>query len=121
MTSQRPPGNVAALKTAVPGPSSMDEKRRHKRSASPQVTLTFLGIDHVAVNWSLGGVLVEDPRHLDLAIGTKVEGVATVRGYEGRIRFSAELVRRDKRTEEIAFRFLEPSRALLDALSRVAD
>ncbi len=121
MASQRSPGTVSALKTAVPGPSPTDEKRRHKRSASPQVTLTFLGVDHVAVNWSLGGILVEDPRHLDLAIGTKVEGVVSVRGYEGRFRFSAELVRRDKRTQEIAFRFLEPSRALLDALTRVAD
>ncbi|MGH7091781.1 MAG: hypothetical protein ACREFQ_23065 [Stellaceae bacterium] len=103
----------------VPGPSS-GERRRSKRHTSQQVVLTFLGIDHVALNWSMGGVLVAEHYHPALALGTAVSGVLTIRGLEGRFRFAAELVRRDARTKELAFRFVNPSRALLDALTRVS-
>ena len=120
MEAHRSQGNVSALKAAVPGPSPPGEKRSNKRFVSQQIKLTFLGVDHVAVNWSLGGVLVDD-RHPHLALGTSVSGVMTVRGCEGRFRFSAELVRRDERTKELAFRFVSPSRALLDVLTRITE
>jgi hypothetical protein len=118
MEAHRSQNNIAAFKAAVPGPSEADEKRSNKRFLSQQIKLTFLGVDHVAINWSLGGVLVDD-RHPRLALGTAVSGVMTVRGCEGRFRFSAELVRRDERTKELAFSFVNPSRALLDVLARV--
>lgn len=120
MESHRSQGNVSALKTAVPGPSQAGERRGSKRYVSQQIKLTFLGVDHVAVNWSLGGVLVDD-RHPHLALATSVSGIMTVRGCEGRFRFSAELVRRDERTKELAFRFVNPSRALLDVLTRITE
>ena len=71
-------------------------------------------------NWSVGGVLIDDV-HPTLALGTTVSGILSVRGSEGRFRFSAELVRRDARTKEIAFRFLNPSRALQDVLTRITE
>jgi hypothetical protein len=94
----------------------LGERRTNKRFNSQQIKLTFLGVDHVAINWSLGGVLVED-RHSHLAIGTDVSGVMTAKGFDGNFRFSAELVRRDTRTKELAFRFVKPSAALLKVLA----
>ena len=120
MEAHRSQGNISVLKDTVPGPSPTRERRSNKRFMSQQIKLTFLGVDHVAVNWSLSGVLVDD-RHPHLALGTAVSGIMTVRGSEGRFRFSAELVRRDERTKELAFRFVNPSRALLDALTRITE
>lgn len=101
-------------------PPSAGERRRGKRHLSQQITLTFLGTDHVALNWSLGGVLVDD-RHSTLALGADISGIMTIRGVEGRFRFAAELARRDARTKEVAFRFVNPSRALSDALARLTE
>ena len=117
MQAQGTPGTNAPLNTAVPGPSQ-GERRSSKRFLSQQIKLTFLGFEHVAVNWSLGGVLVED-RHPRLAIGTDISGVVTVRGVEGRFRFAATLVRRDAKSKELAFQFVNPSPALLGVLSRI--
>lgn len=120
MDPQRLPGNISSLKTAAPAQPPKSNRRLHKRFATDEISLTFLGVDHVVLNWSVDGVLVAD-RHPDLAIGTTVSGVLSVRGLGGRFRFSAKLLRRDLRTKEIAFHFVEPSRALVDALSRLTD
>jgi hypothetical protein len=115
-----PQANVSVLETAVPGPSRVGEKRLHRRHMSERLTLTFLGADHEPVSWSLGGFLVVD-RHQHTAIGTIASGFLNVRGRNGRFQICIELVRRDKRAREIAFRFIDPSRALLDALTRIAE
>src|ERR1700730_18731211 len=115
-----PQGNVSLLQTAVPRPSQVKEKRLRKRQTSQQLRLTFLGADQEPVNWSLSGVLVAD-RHPHTAVGTIASGFLSIRGHNGRFRICVELVRRDKRTGEIAFRFVAPSRALLGALARIAD
>ena len=120
MEAHRSQGNISALKIAVPEPSPAGEKRSNKRFVSQQIKLTFLGVEHLAVNWSLGGVLVDD-RHPHLALGAAVSGIMVVRGSEGRFRFAAELVRRDERTKELAFRFVNPSRALIDVLHRITE
>jgi len=109
--------STAPLNAPVPGPSQVD-RRSNKRFLSQQIKLTFLGFEHVAINWSLGGVLVED-RHPRLAVGADVSGVIVVRGVEGRFRFSATLVRRDAKTKELAFQFTNPSPALVEVLNRV--
>jgi hypothetical protein len=115
-----PHESVSVLQTAVPGPSRVGEKRAHKRHASQRLKLTFLGADHEPINWSLGGFLVADC-HPHTPIGTTVGGFLNVRGHNGRFAISIELVRRDKRNKEIAFRFIDPSRALLDTLTRIAE
>jgi hypothetical protein len=115
MDAERSKNNVSPLKTAAAG-----ERRAHKRFVSRQIKLVFLGAEHVALNWSLDGVLLDDT-HPGLAIGTTVSGIMSVRGSEGRFRFSAELMRRDARTKEVAFRFLNPSRALQDVLTRITE
>jgi len=120
MEARRSTDNVSLLKTDVPGPSQAGEKRFKRRFALQQIKVTFLGFDHVAINWSLGGFLVED-RHPRLELGTSVSGVLAVRGTEGRFRFSAEFVRRDVRTKDLAFRFVNPSKALLDVLMRITN
>jgi hypothetical protein len=112
--------NVSVLQTAVPGPSRLTEKRAHKRLESQRLRLTFLGADHEPVNWSLGGFLVADC-HPHAVIGTTAAGFLNVRGQSGRFAMRVELVRRDKRTKEIAFRFMDPSPALLEALTRIAE
>jgi hypothetical protein len=117
MQTQGSPSTVAPLNAPVPGPSE-GERRTNKRFLSQQIKLTFLGFEHVAVNWSQGGVLVED-RHPRLALGTDISGVITVRGVEGRFRFSATLVRRDAKSKELAFQFTNPSPSLLEVLNRV--
>jgi hypothetical protein len=111
---------VELLHTAVPGPTRLKERRRHKRHDTQQMRLTFLGADHDAVNWSLGGFLVKDT-HPEAPVGTAAAGFLSIVGIPGRFAVRIELVRRDKRTREIAFRFVEPSQALVDALARLAE
>ncbi len=115
MDAERSKNNISPLKPGVAG-----ERRARKRFVSRQIKLVFLGAEHVALNWSVDGVLLDDA-HPSLALGTTVSGIMSVRGSEGRFRFSAELVRRDARTKEVAFRFLNPSRALQDVLTRITE
>jgi hypothetical protein len=117
MISRRVQDNVSPLK---PDPIFAGERRAHRRHNSDQVRLTFLGADHVALNWSLSGVLVAD-RHPRVPVGARIEGVLTVGSFNGRFKFAAELVRRDTRARETAWRFINPSRALTDVLARLAD
>ena len=109
------PYNTLSAVQAVPAPSSVKERRLQKRHTSSRMKLTFLGVEHKPLNWSLGGVLVADslPR---ASIGTTADGFIEVIGRPGRIAIRVELARRDKRTKEIAFRFIDPSPALLNAL-----
>ena len=113
----------AVLHTAVPAPTSAkdrQDRRRHKRRRSLSMTLTFLGANHEAFNWSLGGFLVKDT-HPETPIGTATEGFLSVVGSPGRFAVQIELVRRDKRNGEIAWRFIEPSQGLLNTLARLAE
>ena len=112
--------SVALLHTAVPGPTRLKERRGHKRRNTLRMRLTFLGAEHDATNWSLGGFLVKDT-HPDTPIGTTAAGFLSILGIAGRFGIRIELVRRDKRTREIAFRFVEPSQALADTLARLAE
>jgi hypothetical protein len=80
------------------------ERRVHERVLSDEVTLTFLGADHPAINWSQGGILIAD-LHPELPIGTKVSGLLRIRGHGGFFRFSAELLRRDAQAGQVALRF----------------
>ena len=111
---------VAVLHATVPGPTRLKERRRHKRYESLKMRLTFLGGDQDAVNWSLGGVLVKDT-HPEAPIGTMASGFLSIVGIPGRFAVRIELVRRDKRMREIAFRFVDPSQALTEALTRLAE
>ncbi|HUK61373.1 MAG TPA: hypothetical protein VLV50_19230 [Stellaceae bacterium] len=120
MDAPRPKTNVSPLKPAGSMPLSAGERRAKKRFVSGQIKLVFLGAEHAALNWSVDGVLIDD-KHPNLAIGTTVSGILSVRGSEGRFRFSAELVRRDARTKEVALRFLNASQALQDVLTRITE
>ncbi|MGH7122735.1 MAG: hypothetical protein ACREFI_00075 [Stellaceae bacterium] len=114
---------VELLHTAVPGPTrprERQERRRHKRRDSLRMKVTFLGADHDAVNWSLGGFLVKDT-HPETPLGTAAAGFLGIVGVPGRFAVRIELVRRDKRAREIAWRFVEPSQALVAALTRLAE
>lgn len=110
---------AGAFKPAEAG-AVIGERRSRKRRASSQLKLTFLGVEHEAMNWSADGVMLND-RHPDVPVGTKVEGVITVAGLNGRYRFAGEIVRRDKRAQEMGLRFINPSRALLEALARISE
>lgn len=114
------PESVALLHTAVPGPTRLKERRRHKRRDSLRLKLTFLGAEHDATNWSLGGFLVKDT-HPDTPIGTTAAGFLSIVGLPGRFAIRLELVRRDKRAREIAFRFIDPSQSLVDTLMRFSE
>ncbi|HUZ75405.1 MAG TPA: hypothetical protein VMU87_20670 [Stellaceae bacterium] len=120
MNSRRASDNVSPLKPGVHDPLFAGERRANPRHASHQVKLTFLGADHVALNWSRDGVLVAD-HHPRVPVGTRIEGVLTVGSFDGRYKFAAELVRRDARARETAWRFIKPSQALIDVLTRIAD
>jgi len=90
------------------------DRRLHRRSRSDFLRLTFLGVEHAAVNWSEGGALIPD-RHPDLEIGATVIGFATTGLASHRFRFSAEVVRRE--AQHIAIRFVSLSPALHRALA----
>jgi hypothetical protein len=111
---------VELLHTAVPGPRRLKDRRRHKRRRALSMKLTFLGADHEAFNWSVGGFLVKDT-HPETPVGTTTEGFLTVVGSPGRFAVMIELVRRDKRQGEIAWRFIDPSQGLLNTLTRLGE
>ena len=100
---------------AEPAPASVQERRLQKRHRSARMKLTFLGAEHEPLNWSLGGFLVAD-KLPHLPNGTITDGFVEIIGRVGRFAIRVELVRRDKRTKEIAFAFIEPSAALTNAL-----
>ena len=111
---------VSAPQTTVPGPSRVKERRVQRRRGPPRWKVTFLGAEHEPVNWSLGGFLISDC-HPHTPLGTTTAGFLDIFGVPGRFAIRLELVRRDKRTREIAFRFVDPSPAMLEALARVAE
>jgi hypothetical protein len=94
------------------------EKRQHRRSRSDFLRLTFLGVEHVAVNWSEGGALIAD-RHPNVEVGAAILGVAVIGPASHRFRFSAEVVRRE--AQHISLRFVNLSPALQRALSSSAE
>src|SRR5215472_8825320 len=98
------------LHTAVPGPQRLKDRRRHKRRSSLKMKLTFLGADQEAINWSIGGFLVKDA-HPEMPVGTTTAGFLSIVGTPGRFAVRMELVRRDKRAHDLAWRFVEPSQA----------
>ena len=113
-------GSIALLHSVVPAPTRLKDRRRHKRRRSLAMRLTFLGADHDAYNWSVGGFLVKDT-HPETPVGTTTEGFLSVVGSPGRFAVQIELVRRDKRQRETAWRFIEPSQALMNTLARLAE
>jgi hypothetical protein len=96
------------------GPATLD-RRAHRRSRSEQIRLTFLGADHVPLNWSEGGALIAD-RHPDLEVGAIIAGILIIGPNSLRFRFSAEVIRRDPQTKQLAIQFIDPSPALSHAL-----
>ena len=64
--------SVALLHTAVPGPTRLKERRGHKRRNTLRMRLTFLGAEHDATNWSLGGFLVKDTKPTELIEGVRL-------------------------------------------------
>jgi len=92
------------------------ERRDHRRSRSDHIRLTFLGADHVPLNWSEGGALIED-RHPEVEVGTIISGILIAGPSSLRFRFSAEVVRRDAAAKQIAIRFVDPSSSLRHALA----
>lgn len=94
-------------------PTIGPDRRLNQRFRTDFLRLTFLGVEHVAINWSEGGALIPD-RHPGLDVGTTVAGVATIGPASHRFRFSAEVVRREG--QHIAIRFVDASPALQRAL-----
>jgi hypothetical protein len=92
------------------------EQRGHRRSRSEQLRLTFLGADHIPLNWSESGALLED-RHPEVEIGTVLPGILIIGANSLRFRFSAEVVRRDPHMKQIAIQFVDPSPSLRHALA----
>jgi hypothetical protein len=84
------------------------EQRGHRRSRSEQLRLTFLGADHIPLNWSESGALLED-RHPEVEVGTVLPGILIIGANSLRFRFSAEVVRRDPHMKQIAIQFVDPS------------
>jgi hypothetical protein len=112
--------DIAPAHQPVPGPSRIKERRLQTRHTSLRMKVTFLGVEQTPANWSLGGILVAD-RHPHTTVGTIMEGFLDILGHPGRFPIRIELVRRDKRARQIAFRFVEPSPGLLNALSRLEE
>jgi len=94
------------------------DRRQRRRSRSDFLTLTFLGAEHVAANWSESGALILD-RHPDLRVGDTVIGIATVGSGSHRFRFSAEVVRRE--AQHIAIHFVNLSPALQRELGKASE
>lgn len=80
--------------------------RRDKRITVPQFQVHLAGTTLQTRNWSLGGLCIRDyPGHL--TIGQSVEGllVGTTRDGLETLPFTAEVIRIDRETGEVALRF----------------
>ena len=98
------------------------ERRAHRRSAAERIVVTFLGADHEPASWSAAGFRTTD-RNPHSAIAAVIDGFLVIRGQggqSGRFPVRVQLVRRDPQTGEAAFRFVDPSPALLQALGAAA-
>jgi hypothetical protein len=92
------------------------ELRRDRRYPLPPVLVTLAGRDYTAVNWSLGGfLLAAGPELLNDEV---VTGKLRFSGKEDEFDIAAEALRFDPETNSVAFRFVEPSAVLVDALDR---
>lgn len=80
--------------------------RRDKRITVPQFQVHLDGNTTPTTNWSLGGLCLRDYRG-HLAIGQIVEGliVGTTREGLETLPFTAEVIRLDRETGEVALRF----------------
>jgi len=67
-------GGESATPAFLTRSSDRAERRAFARSTTEWVKLTFRGLDHRALNWSAGGVLIED-RHPALCVGSAVSGI----------------------------------------------
>jgi hypothetical protein len=92
------------------------ERQAHARLSAEWLKLTFRGFDHLAANWSPGGVLIED-RHADLQVGGRISGFVMLGTNPCRYRFTADIVRREGgERRKLALCFVDPSPALRHAL-----
>jgi hypothetical protein len=108
-------GDDRSEPTLVGNGGNHRERRADPRSAREWVKLTFRGFDHVALNWSASGALVED-RHPEIRVGERIPGLAMFGGSPCRFRFCAEIVRRHAEERTLALRFVDLSPALRLAL-----
>ena len=91
------------------------EHRRDKRYASPAITVTIEGERYAVVDWSLGGFKpVDGPK---VPVGQQVTGAVTIVGRAESYEFTAEAVQ-FAGTNGQAFRFIERSQSLINALDR---
>jgi len=84
------------------------ENRRHERGGSPVITVSFEGQTHTAVNWSLGGFLIEGYKG-KLTSGALVN-VTEIGGADGKttpVEVRARVVRVDTSEKQLVVSFLD--------------
>ncbi len=90
------------------------EHRRDRRYAVPAVSVTILDGEYQALNWSLGGLLLQ---HAPAAsVGGHLNGRLRVSGRADSFDVTAEVLRRNTPEGTLACRFVDPSPAMVEAL-----
>jgi hypothetical protein len=91
------------------------EARRDRRYAQPFLNVAIDGQDYVSDNWSLGGFHLT--AKLPVEAGTTVTGMLRVDGADA-FPFTAVVVRKDRASDAVAFRFQNLSPLAVSKLDR---
>jgi hypothetical protein len=89
------------------------DMRRDRRHIAPPLTVRVVGRRYVTRNWSLGGFLLDEAPPLD--VGAQLIGQILLPSGPT-IQILAEAIRRDEAAGTLAFRFINPTPALVIAL-----
>jgi len=84
------------------------DHRRHERGGDPAISVSFEGTSYSAVNWSLGGMLIEGYRG-DLTSGAlfNIIQIGSEGGRMTPVEIRARIVRVDPDTHQLVVSFLD--------------
>lgn len=88
--------------------SPTKDNRRHERGGDPAISVSFEGADYSAVNWSLGGMLIEGYKgNLTSGALFNIIEIGPVGGRMTPVEVRARVVRVDPVTFQLVVSFLD--------------
>lgn len=91
--------------------------RKDQRYPAPEISVTLVYGDFVTTNWSLGGLLISGFQDR-VAPGSMLAGTFSAGNGVEPVPFSAEVVRCDRASGELALKFVDLSERGVDVLDR---
>lgn len=90
------------------------EMRRDRRYPLPPIVVGFASVEYETVNWSLSGFLLSGGPSVE--IGNQMPATVRVSPSERIFDVITEAIRHDSEADGVAFKFVEPSEAMVELL-----